>query len=75
LLRAFDGEAQGTYITFELPALLFKVLTGKPWELLPLMTGAQPMTIRETARRLGRDGEAVHSDVHALLNTGILHKP
>lgn len=74
MLRAFDGKAQGTFISFESASLLFKVLTGKRWELLKLMTGAGPMTIRETARRLGRDVKAVHGDVHALLNTGILRK-
>lgn len=74
LLRAFDGEAQGTFVSFESPALLFRVLTGKRWELLKMMTGAGPMTIREAARRLGRDVKAVHGDVHALLNTGILYK-
>jgi predicted transcriptional regulator len=73
-LHAFEGEPQGTFISFESPALLFKVLTGKRWELLKLMTGAGPMTIREVARRLGRDVKAVHGDVHALLNTGILQK-
>jgi predicted transcriptional regulator len=73
-LRAFEGEAQGTFISFDSPALLFKVLTGKRWELLNMMTGSGPMTIREAARRLGRDVKAVHGDVHALLNTGILQK-
>ncbi|HYA41899.1 MAG TPA: hypothetical protein VEF34_11380 [Syntrophobacteraceae bacterium] len=73
-LRAFDGERQGTFISFDSPALLFKVLTGKRWELLKLMTGAGPMTLREAARRSGRDVKAVHSDVHALLNAGILQK-
>ncbi|MFZ2445851.1 MAG: hypothetical protein WAW37_05800 [Syntrophobacteraceae bacterium] len=73
-LRAFDGEPQGSFISFDSPALLFKVLTGKRWELLKLMTGAGPMTIREAARRSGRDVKAVHGDVHALLNAGILQK-
>lgn len=73
-LRTFEGEPQGTFISFDSPTLLFKVLTGKRWELLKLMTGAGPITIRETARRLGRDVKAVHGDVHALLNTGILQK-
>ena len=50
------------------------MLTGKRWELLKLMTGAGPITIREAARRSGSDVRAVHSDVHALLNTGILQK-
>lgn len=73
-VQAFDGEAQGTFITFESPELLFKVLSGKRWELLKAMTGAGPMTIREAARRLGRDVKAVHGDVHALLNAGLLQK-
>jgi predicted transcriptional regulator len=73
-LRSFEGEAQGTFISFDSPALLFKVLTGKRWELLKLMTGAGPLTIREAARRSGRDVKVVHGDVHALLNIGILQK-
>jgi predicted transcriptional regulator len=73
-LRAFEGESQGTCISFESPALLFKVLTGKRWDLLRMMTSAGPMTIREAARRLGRDIKAVHGDVRALLDTGILDK-
>lgn len=73
-LRAFKGEAQGAVISFESPALLFKVLSGKRWELLKVMTGAGPMTIREAARRLGRDVKAVHGDVHALLDAGLLQK-
>jgi len=45
-LRAFEGEPQGTLISFDSPALLFKVLTGKRWDLLKMMTGAGPITIR-----------------------------
>ena len=73
-LRAVEGNPQGDIISFETPALLFKVLSGKRWELLNVMTGAGSMTIRELARRLGRDVKAVHGDVHALLNAGILQK-
>ncbi len=73
-LRAFEGESQGTFISFESPALLFKVLSGKRWDLLKIMIGSGPMTIRELARRLGRDVKAVHGDVHALLKAGILQK-
>ena len=32
------------------------------------------MTIREAARRVHRDVKAVHGDVHALLNAGVLQK-
>jgi predicted transcriptional regulator len=38
------------------------------------MTGAGPISLREAARRVGRDVKAVHGDVHALLNAGILEK-
>ncbi len=72
--RAFEGKSQGNIISFESPALLFKVFTSKRWELLKVMTGAGPLTIRETARRLGRDVKAIHGDVHALLDVGILQK-
>ena len=73
-LQAFEGESQGEFISFESPALLFKTFSGKRWELLEIMTGAGPMTIREASRRTGRDVKAVHSDVHALLKTGLLQK-
>jgi predicted transcriptional regulator len=73
-LRAFEGQPQGEFISFETPALLFKVLTQKRWELLSAMTGAGPMTLREAARRVGRDVKAVHGDIHALLDAGILQK-
>jgi len=74
LLRAFEGQAQGEFISFETPALLFKVLTQKRWELLSAMTGAGPMSLREAARRVERDVKAVHGDIHALLKAGILQR-
>lgn len=74
LLRAFKGRPQGEFISFETPTLLFKLLTQKRWELLSALTGAGPMTLREAARRVGRDVKAVHGDVHVLLNAGILQK-
>ncbi len=73
-LRAFNGEMLGEFISFESPALLFKVLSGKRWEILRLMTGQAPMTIRELARRHHRDVKAVHGDLHALLAAGLITK-
>ncbi len=72
--NAFQGETQGTFISFESPALLFKVLAGRRWELLQMMTNAGPMSMREASRRLERDINAVHRDIQALLNVGILQK-
>lgn len=74
VLAAFEGDQQGNVISFATPELLWKVLTAKRWELLKIMAGAGPMTLREAARRVGRDVKAVHGDVHALLATGVLNK-
>ena len=72
--EAFRGSKQGARISFASPELLFRLLTAKRWELLRALTGAGPVSIREAARRVGRDVKAVHADVHALLNAGVLQK-
>jgi predicted transcriptional regulator len=69
-----SGKSSAPRISFESPELLFKMLSGKRWELLNTMTGAGAMSIREAARRVQRDVKAVHGDVTALLNTGLLSK-
>jgi predicted transcriptional regulator len=74
LRNAFKGKKQGSYISFATPELLFRLLTAKRWELIRALTGAGPVTIREAARRVGRDVKAVHGDVHALLKAGVLRK-
>lgn len=61
-------------ISFATPELLWGVLTQKRWELLKALCGAGPVSIREAARRVGRDVKAVHSDVAALLNAGVLDR-
>ena len=72
--NAFAGKKQGAQITFETPELLFEVMTTKRWEIIRVLTGAGPVSIREAARRIGRDVHAVHRDIHALLKTGVLRK-
>jgi predicted transcriptional regulator len=59
-------------ISFSSPELLWKVLTAKRWELLKALCGAGPVTVREAARRVGRDIKAVHTDLTALLAAGVL---
>lgn len=73
-LDAFKGRKQGSRISFATPELLFRLMTGKRWELIRAMTGAGPLTIRAAARLVGRDVKAVHGDIHALLAAGILRK-
>jgi len=73
-LEAFRGRKQRARISFATPELLWKVLTAKRWEVLKAMAGQGPLTIREVARRVGRDVKAVHGDVHALIDAGLLDK-
>jgi predicted transcriptional regulator len=61
-------------ISFAAPELLWAVLTAKRWEILKALCGAGPVSIREAARRVGRDVKAVHGDVTALLNAGLLDR-
>ncbi len=67
------GKSQkSARISFASPELLWKVLTAKRWQLLKVLCGAGPLSIREAARRVGRDVKAVHGDITALLNAGIV---
>jgi predicted transcriptional regulator len=61
-------------ISFATPELLWKVLTAKRWELLKVLCGAGPVSIRDASRRVGRDVKAVHRDVTALLYAGVLNR-
>jgi len=61
-------------ISFATPELLWRVLTPKRWELLKALCGAGPVSIREAARRAGRDVKAVHGDATALLSAGVLDR-
>lgn len=74
VLAAAAGKPQGAHISFASPDLLWRVLTRKRWEVLQSMTGQGELSIREVARRVGRDVKAVHGDVHALLAAGIVDR-
>ena len=73
-VEAMHGDRFGNFISFEGPDLLFKTLTAKRWEILQVLTGKEPVSIREAARLVGRDVKAVHGDITALLNVGVLEK-
>jgi predicted transcriptional regulator len=73
-LAAFDGKSQGAHISFASAELLWRTLTRKRWELLRAMTGQGAMSIREAARRVGRDIKAVHGDIQALIVAGIVER-
>jgi predicted transcriptional regulator len=69
-----DESQESARISFATPELLWRVFTQKRWELLKVLCGAGPVSIREAARRAGRDVKAVHGDVTALLDAGIIDR-
>ena len=68
------GKPAGAYITFPSVEQLWATLTVKRWQIVRALCGTGPVTLREIARRVGRDVKGVHTDVHALLSAGVLEK-
>jgi predicted transcriptional regulator len=66
-----DGAAR---IGFESWELMHKVLSPKRLDILRVMTGAGPLSIREVARRVGRDFKGVYSDTRLLLDCGVIDR-
>ena len=73
VIKTRRGEREAR-IAFAKPELLWQVLTAKRWELLKALCGAGRVSIREAARRVGRDVKAVHADVKALLDAGLVNR-
>jgi predicted transcriptional regulator len=73
-LAAFKGKRQGAHISFPTVELLWKVLAPNRMALVRALTGVGVVSIREAARRVNRDVRAVHSDVTALINAGLLNR-
>ena len=74
LAAAFRGEPQGNRISFLSVEQMWKTLSPKRADILRAMTGQGALSIREVARRVGRDVKAVHGDVHALLAAGVIER-
>lgn len=72
-MKTRRGEREAR-IAFATPELLWRVLTAKRWALLKALCGAGGVSIREAARRVGRDVKAVHADVKVLLAAGVLQR-
>jgi predicted transcriptional regulator len=73
-LAAGAGKPQGAHISFASVDLLWKVLAPNRMALVRALTGAGVISIREVARRVDRDVRAVHADVTALINAGVLRR-
>lgn len=74
LAAAFRDEPQGQRLSFASVDLLWKIISPKRWDIIRIMTGQGPLAIREVARRLDRDVKAVHGDVLALINAGVIDR-
>lgn len=73
--RAWEGGGYaGEFISFESPASLFRLLTPARWGVLEALQKAGPSGLRPLARLLGRDASAVHRDVAALMERGLIEK-
>ncbi|MDY0330929.1 MAG: winged helix-turn-helix transcriptional regulator [Thiomonas sp.] len=64
----------GEILNFESPALFFSRMSGKRWDIVRTLQGAGEISVRELARRLGRDVKRVHEDVTALAELGLLER-
>lgn len=71
LLAAGKGDPTPR-INFPSWEQLHRVLSANRVALLRSMAGAGPLSMRELARRLDRDFKGVHTDIAALLASGIL---
>ena len=61
-------------IAFASVDLLHRICAPKRLAALRTMAGEGPLPVREVARRVGRDVKAVHRDMAALVNAGLLDR-
>lgn len=66
-------RAQPTY-TFHTIGELWEMLTPNRWALLEGLLDRAPLSLRALARKVGRDVRGVHTDVHRLLNCGLVER-
>ncbi|EAP0829414.1 transcriptional regulator [Salmonella enterica] len=74
-VAAMSGQAVDVPFSLTFPDVesLTKVMLGVGrLQIINAMTGADAVSIRELARRIGRDFRGVHRDVQALLNAGVI---
>lgn len=53
---------------------MHRILAPSRITIIRAMAGQGPVSIREVARRVGRDIQAVHRDVTTLINAGVIER-
>lgn len=73
--EAWDSNKYvGEFMSFESPSTLFRLLTPARWGVLDALQRDGHCGVRSLARRLGRDASAVHRDISALIDRGLVEK-
>ncbi|MGB5830890.1 MAG: transcriptional regulator [Thiohalocapsa sp.] len=74
-VAAFQADGYlGETLNFETPGAFFGRFTERRWALVQTLMGAGELSLRETARRLGRDITRVSEDVAVLVELGLLER-
>jgi len=69
-----QDKALPSRISFDNVEALWKILSPKKMALLQAMAGQGWLSIREIARRAQRDVSAVHRDIKALVEAGLVER-
>jgi predicted transcriptional regulator len=76
-MKAADAGApvtRGHSLSFNSYEDLYRVLAPSRLAIVKALAGQGPLSIREVARRVGRDVQAVHRDVTTLINSGVIDR-
>ena len=65
---------QGEVVNFESPGQFFGQLNERRWAVVRASQGQGELSVRELARRLGRDVKRVHDDVVVLAELGLVER-
>ncbi|MFO1220114.1 MAG: winged helix-turn-helix transcriptional regulator [Burkholderiaceae bacterium] len=68
--RAYQGEV----LNFESPGAFFGRMTERRWALVRALQGQGELSLREVARRVGRDVKRVHEDMQELIELGLVER-
>lgn len=73
-IDAGAAEVAEFHLSFDHLGLLLKTLTTNRWTLLGALRRHGPWSIQALAGALGRDYKAVHTDVMALIEAGLVER-